>query len=77
MNDRLPNVIKKISENLNINLIDTFNSLGGDHLFKLSDFLLTGQEIKWPHDGCHPNDFGYFDIANTISYILLNHAHNL
>jgi len=50
-----------------VEIIDVFGALGGFGLHKSSDFLLPGQEIKWPHDGCHPNDFGYFDIANAVS----------
>jgi len=60
-----------------VTTIDVFNSLGGVGLNKLGDFILKDQEIKWPHDGCHPNDFGYFDIANKISYVLLASFNNV
>lgn len=67
INSIYPNVIPSISQSTEVLVIDIFNALGGSTLQKLSDFILTGQEIVWPHDGCHPNDFGYFDIANEIS----------
>ena len=67
MNDILPSVIRTVSFETKVELIDNFNVMGGTALYRLGDFMLAGQDIKWPHDGCHPNDFGYFDIANEVA----------
>ena len=67
VNSVYPDIIPAISRSTEVLFIDVFNALGGFDLQKLNDFILEGQEAVWPHDGCHPNDFGYFDIANEIS----------
>ena len=67
INDVLPRLIPSISTDAGVQLVDVFNALGGVTLHKISDFILMGQDVVWPHDGCHPNDFGYFDIANVMS----------
>lgn len=72
VNDILPSLVRRISSEAGVELIDNFNAMGGASLYRLGDFILEGQDIKWPHDGCHPNDFGYFDIANEVATAIFN-----
>jgi lysophospholipase L1-like esterase len=75
INDILPVLIPKISSVSGATHVDVFSAMGGSSLFKLGNFILSGQDVKWPHDGCHPNDFGYFDIANEIAMAIFSTYH--
>jgi lysophospholipase L1-like esterase len=66
INRELPNIIIDIGREKNIEIIDIFNSLGGDHLTIPTAFFNNHHRNKFIGDGCHPNHEGYTIMANTI-----------
>ena len=63
----LPQLIVEIAKKNQVHVIDVFTALGGVQLSYPDLFLDPNREIKWPNDGCHPNDKGYMKIAQTVA----------
>ena len=70
VNERFQHVIPKIASIANVGYVNIFEAMGGKK-GKRHLFLDDAKPIKWPNDGCHPNDLGYRVIALTIAKAIL------
>ena len=73
INYELPQLIPQIAKETSAKLIDVFNSMGGEKLTKKHLFINENIPLKWPNDGCHPNDLGYKIMAKTIAESIIYH----
>lgn len=71
VNNELPRLIPMIGQMTNSEVIDIFHAMGGKKLTKRHLFINDSLPIKWPNDGCHPNDLGYKVIARTVAKAIL------
>jgi lysophospholipase L1-like esterase len=63
----LPKIVIDIAINARVKILNIFNTLGGKNLTIPEAFLSPGKPIRWPNDGCHPNDYGYSLIAKKVA----------
>lgn len=66
-----PRLIVDIANKNGAKVIDLHSVLGGSALRFPELFLDPGQPIRWPNDGCHPNDLGYIEIARAVAKEIL------
>jgi acyl-CoA thioesterase I len=66
-----PRVIVDIAKRNGAKVIDLHSVLGGRELRSPQLFLDPGKPIRWPNDGCHPNDLGYIEIARAVAKEIL------
>ena len=71
VNTKLPAIIPLIANMTSTTVIDIFQWLGGSKLTKPHLFLNESKPLRWPNDGCHPNDAGYKAIARVIAKNIL------
>lgn len=77
VNDVLPNLIRRIGNEVGAHVIDVFEALGGASLSKPHLLITAGKPLKPPNDGCHPNDLGYKAIAHAVAVELLRYSKRL
>ena len=66
VNQSLGRVIEAIGKRNEVQVVDWFKHLGGAALSRPHLFMTHSKELKWPNDGCHPNDIGYRVIARIL-----------
>ena len=72
INEKLSNIIENIAIDSNLRIIDLFNHLGGNKLYK--KYLFINESIPLytkKNDGIHPNDYGYLEISHAIAVTII------
>lgn len=71
VNQNLGRVIEAIGKRNDVQVVDWFQKLGGASLSRPHLFITPDKDLKWPNDGCHPNDTGYRVIARILCSTIL------
>ena len=77
INYKLGEVIRKIAAKNNVKVINLFQRMGGIKFSKPYLFFTPRKPLKWPNDGCHPNDHGYRVIARSVYEAILRYDRNI